>query len=45
MKQNDGKIYCKEQKACMKYLMIQNFPLLGHAEKLALQDGPNVGKL
>lgn len=31
--------------ACMRYLIIQNLPLRGHVEKLALQDGTNVGNL
>lgn len=31
--------------ACMKYLIIQNLPLRGHVENLALQDGTNVGNL
>ncbi|XP_071034198.1 zinc finger MYM-type protein 1-like [Parasteatoda tepidariorum] len=31
--------------ACMRYLNIQNLPLRGHVEKLALQDGTNVENL
>ena len=38
MKKNDGEIL-----ACIKYLIIQNLPLRGHVEKLALQNGTNVG--